>query len=141
MARSELRAVDDDFTEVSAAPGIEVTVEMAERASVSLESDGNVLPLIETRVEWSVLIVAPRDGFLLEPSRAIRVTVAAPHALTVRPQTSAEAALLSTTTTAGGEADAPQADLIKGSVIGGPQELPESGGVDPVMAHDSSQMQ
>ena len=142
VSRAELRAADG-FDEMSANEGIEVTVAVGEQTSVSVESDENLLPFIETHVEKSVLIVEPRDGYWLAPTRAIRVTIVAPQRVTVRTTKSAEAALSSTGTRSGAEpGDAQQTELVKGSVVGGPEELPElARAVDPEMVGASAQAQ
>ncbi len=74
--KSESRAVSD-FHAVSIGSGIQAKVTLGERASLVLEGDENLLPLLEVKQEGGRLTLGSTKS--LRPTQAIRATLVTPR--------------------------------------------------------------
>jgi len=66
------------FNGVDAGGAIEVHVKQDATPSVKVETDENVMPYVEVYTEGNTLMIHPKRGFNLDPSREIVVYVSAP---------------------------------------------------------------
>lgn len=66
------------FNGVDAGGAIEVHVKQDATSSVKVETDENLMPYIEVYTEGTTLVIHPKSGFNLDPSREIVVYVSAP---------------------------------------------------------------
>jgi hypothetical protein len=67
------------FEGVDVGGAIEVHLKQEETTSVKIETDENLMELIEVYTRGNTLIIHPRNGFNLHPSREIIVYVSSPH--------------------------------------------------------------
>lgn len=67
------------FTGVDVGGALEVHVKQDAAQSVKIEADENLIQYIEVYTSGSTLIIHPRQGFNLDPSREIIVYVSAPN--------------------------------------------------------------
>jgi len=66
------------FAGIEAGGAIEVHVKQDATPSVKVESDENLVPYVDVYTEGNTLIIHPKKGFNLDPSRDIIVYVSAP---------------------------------------------------------------
>ena len=67
------------YNSVDVSGNIKVYVKQDSAQSVKVETDENLLGLIETREEGGVLYIKPRKGYNLKPSSSIKVYVSGPE--------------------------------------------------------------
>jgi hypothetical protein len=72
---SEARQVDGEFTAVQLDGSADVNILLTNVQSVNVESDDNIVPLVETKVVGSTLIVNTKPGVNFTTTRGIIVTV------------------------------------------------------------------
>jgi len=66
------------FNGIDAGGAIEVHVKQDATSSVKVETDENLMPYVDVYTEGTVLMIHPKKGFNLDPSREIVVYVSAP---------------------------------------------------------------
>jgi hypothetical protein len=72
--KQEAREVGE-FHALSVSAGIQASVELGEKASLKLEADENLLPLVESRIKDGVLVLRAKES--LSPSKPIKATIVA----------------------------------------------------------------
>lgn len=66
------------FNSVDVGGAIEVHVKQDAAQSVKIETDENLIPYVEVYTQGNTLVIHPRNGFNLDPSRQLIVYVSAP---------------------------------------------------------------
>lgn len=75
--RTDTRSVGS-FTSVEVGGAIDLYVRQDAAQSLKIEADGNLLEYIDAYTEGDKLVVKTKNGFNLDPSRDIKVSVSAP---------------------------------------------------------------
>jgi hypothetical protein len=78
--KEEVRPVKE-FTSVSFNGGIKASITVGDKTEVKVKTDENILPLVETVVEGSTLIVRPKRGSTVSTTQGIQVTLVTPKLL------------------------------------------------------------
>ncbi|HEV3122466.1 MAG TPA: DUF2807 domain-containing protein, partial [Isosphaeraceae bacterium] len=76
--KAETRDVGD-FDGIVVGSAMKATVTIGSKASLKIEADDNLLPLIETPIKSGHLIVQFKDGTPVEPKSPILLTITAPR--------------------------------------------------------------
>lgn len=78
VIKTETRSVGA-FSRVEVSGNIELHITQGPAADIRIETDENLLPLIEVRTSGDELEISPRNNFNLDPSGKIKVYVSAPE--------------------------------------------------------------
>ncbi len=60
---TQSRSISESFTGVTADGGLEVVVEQGDAAAVTIEADDNIIPLIKTEVNGSILVIRTEGSY------------------------------------------------------------------------------
>jgi hypothetical protein len=73
---TEARTITENFTGIKVSASIDVILEQADTQSVSVTTDSNLLPIIDTKVENGILVVRPNASY--SSTNGVKVTVKMP---------------------------------------------------------------
>ncbi len=73
---TETRTVTEDFTGIKVSASIDVVFEQSTNKFISVETDSNLQPIIDTKVENGILIIKPNASY--SSSNGVKVTVKTP---------------------------------------------------------------
>lgn len=76
--KTETRSVGD-FDGVNVSGSIDLYVKQDASRSMRIEADANLLSYLDVYMEGSILVVRPKDGFNLRPTKDIKVYVSSPE--------------------------------------------------------------
>lgn len=71
-----VRTITEPFTGIKVSASIDVVLEQANTTFVSVETDANLLPIIDTKVENGILIIRPNASY--SSTQGVKVTVKMP---------------------------------------------------------------